>query len=273
MIVPRDAATLMLLREGGGGLEVLMLRRNLASSWLGGVYLFPGGAVEEADATLAGRSPARDDEEASRLLGLTEGGLAFYVAAIRECFEEAGVLLASCRAGRGDFFAAGRERRGEARRALNAGELSFAAFLEKEDLVLETGRLSYFSHWITPEGSPRRYDTRFFVAALPEGETALHDDVEVIDSTWIAPEAALERHEAGEIDLLLPTARNLESLSRFGSPEEVIAAADRFEVPTVLPKVSVEGEGVRILLPGEEGYEEAGVKGAEAAFPDRSQKT
>lgn len=273
MIVPKPAATIMLVRDGASGLEVLMLRRNLASSWVGGVHLFPGGAVDPADGSpsILERTVGLDDEAASRVLEVEEGGLASFVAAIRECFEEAGVLLARCSGGPID--PADRDltkRLVEWRRRLNAEEVTFSSLLEEEDLYLEAGRLCYFSHWITPEGSPRRYDTRFFVAACPEGQTALHDDVEVIDSIWIEPAEALSRQREGEIEMLLPTEQNLEAVGRFASTGELLEAAGARQVDTVLPKVVVAEQGVRILLPGDEGYETARPAPEGAGFPDRS---
>lgn len=264
----------MLVRDAPAGMEVLMARRNLNSSWVGGAHLFPGGAVDDADGApeLADRSPARSDAEASRLLGIDEGGLAFFVAAVRECFEEAGILLASGPGGTDiDFSDESVEARFvDHRRRLNAGELSFSELCEIEQLELDTGRLWYFSHWITPEGSPRRYDTRFFVAPMPPGQTALHDDIEVIDVTWIEPAEALRRYAAGEIDIMFPTVKNLEAIGRFGRSADLLSASAAAEVPAILPKISVVEQGVRILLPGDEGYESATGAGAEAAFPDRS---
>jgi len=262
LIVPRDAATIMLVREAAGGMEVLMLRRNLASGWVGGMHLFPGGAVDDSDAApeLFARSHALDDEGASRLLGVAAGGLAFFIAAIRECFEEAGLLLACSRDGTPVDVASAEgtaERYREHRRRLNGGEATFSALCEAEDLFLDTGRLHYFSHWITPEGQPRRYDTRFFVAEAPPGQSALHDDIEVIDSLWISPVEALRRHASHEIEMMLPTMKNLEAISRFGSAAELLAATGAATVPTVTPRVRVDHGAMRILLPGDEGYDEA----------------
>jgi 8-oxo-dGTP pyrophosphatase MutT (NUDIX family) len=248
----------MLVRDSPAGMEVLMLRRNLASTWVGGAHLFPGGAVDTDDAApeLEERSPDRDDAEASRLLDLEGGGLAFFTAAIRECFEEAGILLATTSTGEPFDFTdpAVADRFVEHRRRLNANELRFADFCADEDLRLDAARLFYFSHWITPVGSPRRYDTRFFVAEMPAGQTALHDDIEVIDSLWIAPAEALRRHKEGEIDMLFPTAKNLQAIGRFEGTADLLVATSASEVPTILPRVTLTDEGTRILMPGDEGY-------------------
>ncbi len=276
-IVPRDAATVMIVRDlpvaGGSRLEVLMLRRNSRSGWVAGVHLFPGGAVDAEDGSpqIARYCNGPEDAEAGRALGVGSGGRRFFVAAVRESFEEAGILLAS--AGGLPLSFADDEvahRFTEHRRRLNAGETGIADICAAEGLRLELGSLVYFSHWITPEGSPRRYDTRFFVGVLPEGQEALHDDTEVVASTWIEPAAAIERHLAGEIDLWLPTMKNLEGLGRFATSAELMSSvAAATMVPVILPRFSMEGEVARLLLPGDDGYEEAGGLSPGVAFPDR----
>jgi 8-oxo-dGTP pyrophosphatase MutT (NUDIX family) len=272
-IVPKDAATVMLVRDAGGTgrMEVLMLRRNARSTWVGGVHLFPGGAVDAEDGgeAIAPWCRGRDDNEASRLLGVAEGGRSFFVAAVRECFEEAGILLGlvdGSPLSLTDPTAAGRFA--EHRRRLNAGLLSLADICAAEALSLDLGRLAYFSHWITPEGSPRRYDTRFFVGVVPEDQEALHDDTEVVDSIWIEPEEALNRCRAGELDLWLPTMKNLEGIGRFASTGELMAATASAVVSTILPRLTMDGEVARLVLPGQEGYEEATGLPPGVPFPD-----
>jgi 8-oxo-dGTP pyrophosphatase MutT (NUDIX family) len=269
VIVPKDAATIMLLRDApprpeapgdDARMQVLMLRRNAHSTWAGGISLFPGGAVDDADRgdEIAAFCRGQDDASASRVLGLEQGGLSHFVAAVRECFEEAGVLLAAV-AGRTlsfvDAEVAGRFE--EHRRRLNEGSTTLADICAAEALTLELGRLRYFSHWITPEGSARRYDTRFFAAAVPDGQQALHDDDEVVASVWIEPEKALRLGERGDMDLWLPTIKNLEAIAMFGTATALMAAPVAATVPVVLPRVTVDGEAARILLPGDEGYDEA----------------
>ncbi|MGH9303724.1 MAG: NUDIX hydrolase [Acidimicrobiales bacterium] len=255
-----DAATVMLVRDRAAQMEVLLLKRNLKSTWVGGVHLFPGGAVDTSDgsAEIAEVCRGLGDEEASAVIGVFEGGGAFFVAAVRECFEEAGILLASSASGPLSFAdAAVAARFGAHRRRLNAGETSLAEICREEEIALELGQLCYFSRWITPEGSPRRYDTRFFVATAPPDQEALCDAEEVVDATWVAPSAALARHDAGEIDLFLPTIKNLEAIGRFTSTSALLHAAAGQSVPTVRPRLDVEGPAVRILLPGDPGYDEA----------------
>jgi 8-oxo-dGTP pyrophosphatase MutT (NUDIX family) len=262
-IVVRDAATVMLVRDGDDGrMQVFMLRRNLNSDFVGGAYVFPGGAVDEADChiDLEPVCQGRSDEHASALLGVDRGGLAFWVAAIRECFEEAGVLLAYDGDGTVVSFADPEvaARFDEHRRAVDRGERRLVDVCVAEGLQLAVDRIHYFSHWITPVGPPRRYDTRFFVAAAPPEQVPLHDDRETIANLWVNPQEALDRHAAGGLDLIFPTIKNLEAVARFDHAAHLLAAAAAVEsVPTILPRIVTDEHGVRILLPGDPGYDEA----------------
>ncbi len=221
VIVPRDAATVMLVRDDPD-LRVFMLRRNFDSVWIAGASVFPGGAIDDDDRDPAWEARTRgvDDPAASSALGLDRGGLAFFVGAIRETFEEAGVLLAHAADG---VAADGRHAHlVDARDALNAGVTDFAEFVAAHDLVLATDELHVFSHWVTPPGSPRRYDTWFFVAAAPPG-TYEHDNLELIDSAWVRPADALAAADRGEVDLIFPTRKSLESLAEFTSASDLLA--------------------------------------------------
>lgn len=262
----RDAATVMLVRDrpNDAGMEVFMLRRNLNSDFVGGAYVFPGGAVDEADrhADLEAVCQGRSDDQASILLGVDKGGLAYWVAAIRECFEEAGVLLATDKAGEVISFKDPEtaDRFNVHRKAVDSGDTRLLEVCETEGLQLAVDQIHYFSHWITPEGPPRRYDTRFFVTAAPPEQVPLHDDRETIANTWIAPQEALDRHAAGEFEIIFPTIKNLEAIARFDKSADLLAAAAAIEeVPTILPRIAQapDGHGVRILLPGDPGYDEA----------------
>jgi 8-oxo-dGTP pyrophosphatase MutT (NUDIX family) len=260
----------MLVRDapspgGERALEVLMVRRNLRSDFVGGAYVFPGGAVDpldggtEAEALCTGRT----DAEASALLGQDAGGLAYWVAVVRETFEEAGLLLAE-RPGGPALLAGdpGEEARFAAERAaVNDGSRRFLDLCQDEGLRLAVGDVHYFAHWITPRGAPRRYDTRFFVAAAPPGQIAAHSAGETIAEVWITPENALARHRAGEIEIIFPTIRNLQVISRFSTSTDLLAAAARASssVPAIEPRVVADGNGMRIVLPGDPGYEEAPV--------------
>jgi 8-oxo-dGTP pyrophosphatase MutT (NUDIX family) len=251
--------------DGASALEVLMVRRNLRSDFVGGAYVFPGGAVDpldggaEAEALCAGRS----DAEASALLGQPAGGLAYWVAVVRETFEEAGLLLAERPEGPGLLAGDPEEeaRFAAARREVNDGSRRFLDLCRDEGLRLAVGDVHYFAHWITPRGAPRRYDTRFFVAAAPPGQIAAHDAGETIADVWITPEDALARHRSGEIEIIFPTIRNLQVISRFSTSGALLAAAARASsaVPAIEPRVVADGNGMRIVLPGDPGYEEAPV--------------
>jgi 8-oxo-dGTP pyrophosphatase MutT (NUDIX family) len=261
-VVPQDAATVMLVRDEPTGMEVFMLRRNLNSDFIGGAYVFPGGKVDDADRTgdLSAVCDGRTDEDASDLLGVDCGGLAYWVAAIRECFEEAGVLLA--------FPVAGDERRvlslvdedvvaryQRYRAEVYAGTLRLVDLCLQEGLCLDARRIHYFSHWITPEASPRRFDTRFFVAAAPPEQVPLHDDGETIANLWVRPADALARHRAGQLALILPTIKNLEAIARFDRSADLLAAAAALDhPPTIVPRIVKDSDGLRIVLPGDPDY-------------------
>jgi 8-oxo-dGTP pyrophosphatase MutT (NUDIX family) len=260
----RPAATVMLLRDGDHGLEVFMLQRTLSAAFARGQYVFPGGRVDEADhgADFEPICDGYDDDTASAALGLEQGGLAWYVAAIRESFEEAGVLLA--RPTDADHvvrFDAQEivERFNAARQAIHAGEMSLVELCVAEDLQLLTDRLHVVAHWLTPLGERRRFDTRFFVAHAPPSQQPLHDDHETIDSLWVAPSTALARWEAGELQMFPPTIACLRWLAAHDSADSAIAATgpipDRIEPRLVL---DADERLVGILVPGDDGYDSTG---------------
>jgi len=232
-----------------------MLRRSLESEFVRGAYVFPGGAVDPSDsaAPLLERCVGRDDAQASALLALSSGGLAYWVSAIRECFEEAGVLIAANAAGHPITFEDPEveARFVEHRRALNAGERSFLEICQAENLTLPVDSLGYVGHWITPEGAPRRYDTRFFASFAPLGQTAAQDEVETIDHMWVSPADALDRQEAGGIELVFPTIWNLRLLSGYRTAAELISSVSTLGVvPRIQPEIVIDGEGrSRVIIP------------------------
>jgi len=203
-----------------------MLQRNRGAAFLPGAYVFPGGAIDVADHEPRAARRVRDlsDAEASARLGLGSGGLAYWIAAARECFEEAGILLAVDRAGR-MVEGARAAALGPWRAGLNAGERTFADLLEEEDLFVPAREIVYFSHWITAAGRPRRFNTRFFIARAPGDQAGAHDESETVHSFWLSPREALERHERGEIEIIFPTRTSLADIARFTTPQAAVEHA------------------------------------------------
>lgn len=260
----RPAATVMLLRDAPGGpgtgIEVLMVRRHTASAFAAGVWVFPGGRVDEADAAdgLAGSATAPSDEEASAMVGVPSGGRAFWVAAARECFEECGVLLATHAAGGAPLDPADAgltARLAVWRQELLAGRATMAGILDAEGLALCLPDVHLVARWITPPGPPRRFDTRFFVAPAPAGQVPSNDTNETVDLVWTTPKAVFGRLAAGEVDVMRPTLAQLQSLEEFPDVAAVLAAAAGFgpAVP-IAPERPREPMDAEILAAREERW-------------------
>jgi 8-oxo-dGTP pyrophosphatase MutT (NUDIX family) len=259
-VAVRDAATVMLVRDGRVGLEVFMLQRTLKAVFASGMYVFPGGAVDDAD-----RSPDVEawcdgltDGQASGVLEVPAGGLAYWIAAIRECFEEAGVLLA--RRPDGQFVRFDEpnvESRYLAHRAaVHGGRLRLIDLCGDEGLRLATDDIHYVSHWITPIGERRRFDTRFFVARAPQAQEPLHDEHETIASLWVRPADALARQERGELAMIAPTMKNLELLVPHATADDALAAtASLGRPPAIQPKLRLDDDGrVEVVMPSDPGF-------------------
>ncbi len=253
----------MLVRDGSDGLEVFMLQRTAAASFAPGVYVFPGGGVDAADSGAAVDEicDGLTDAEASDRLGIGSGGLAYWVAAIRECFEEAGVLLARPSTGgpalRFDDDAT-IARFDAARHAVHRGELAIVDMCSDEGLRLMTDAIHYVAHWVTPRGETKRYDTRFFLARAPQAQTPLHDDAETVASAWARPADALARFEAGQFALMPPTVSSLRFLADFATADAAVEAAAVMDRPeAILPRLRgwIDGRP-DVLLPWEPGYDE-----------------
>ena len=231
----RKAATLLVARDAvrgrarePAGVELFMVRRPGRGAFPN-LHVFPGGKVDDADDGLAPLCDGRTDAEASAALQLAGGGLRYWVAAIRECFEECGLLLAN-RAGRanraGGLFQP-RDRSEAARfdayrHQLATGGLTLPALLRREGLRLATDRVFYFSHWITPETAPARFDTRFFLAGSPPGQRAAADSRETRSGEWVTPRQALANHEAGVWQMIHPTLATLRAVARFANVEQLL---------------------------------------------------
>lgn len=238
--VARPAATILLLRDGEKGLEVFMVVRHHAIDFASGALVFPGGRVEDSDHALAERV----------------GGTAFQLAAIRETFEECGVLLARANGAEAVIDADMLLRvENEHRAALNASEIEFGAILDAHGMTPATDLLVHYAHWITPSHQPKRYDTHFYLAEAPAAHVAVHDGHESVDSIWISPQDALTGTEEGRYVLVFATQMNLKKLARYATVAEAMDAARSSTVVTVQPRATKLDETRRkLLIPIEAGY-------------------
>jgi 8-oxo-dGTP pyrophosphatase MutT (NUDIX family) len=256
--VPSPAATLVLLRDRPeGGVECLLMRRHLKSKFAAGDFVFPGGKIDAGDNPDDAPQWCRglEPKDAARRLSLEQAprtALGFWIGAIRETFEEAGLLLALDAAG-GDVDLAA-PRFADYRKACHRDNAAFWTMVRAERLQLATDRLVYFAHWITPEEQPLRFDTRFFAAPCPAGQEASGDDYEMTDLKWLTPSEAMEAQKRGEISLRNPTVKNL---LLFDGARDTTHALERLRdrvVTTIRPRVIMEGETRKILMPGDPGY-------------------
>lgn len=259
-LVPRTASTIVLLRPGPAAPEVFLLERHGKSAFLGGAFVFPGGKVDPEDAKMGhGLS-----FEADRRFGPAPGGTwsledarSARVAGIRETFEEAGVLFAR-RPGESElvvFPEADRVRLDAERRQLD-GAAAFAALLAREGLEPALDVLVPLAHWITPSLEPRRFDTRFYLAAMPPEQRASSDDTETVSGRWLTLRDALQCHDDRQVLLVPPTYRVLEQLAEAGSVDAALAFAAEHPIPPILPKIRPETNGVSVVLPWHSEYAE-----------------
>lgn len=254
----RAAATVILLREAAASHqpEILLLRRHDRAGFAASAWVFPGGVVDAGDAAVdrdswTGIDP---DDLAARFDLTPEQVLATHVAAVRETYEEAGILLAAHRDGRAPDLADPAFT--ALRRDLNDRSVTvdLAAFLREHDLVLDLGAVTYFSRWITPIQEPRRYDTAFFVAMVPDGAEASPDDVETTQARWITAQQAIDDPDIG---IIFPTEKTLRHIVQLGTPADVIAhARAQTHVAPVQPHIFVDDDGryTGIVLPDDERY-------------------
>ena len=239
---PRDASTVMLLRDGASGIEVFLVKRHSASRVLGGAYVFPGGKLDAADSALHHRHLNLSAQALHSKLGEPETpadkASALFVAALRETFEEAGVLLSET----------------PPVRDAASGEQDFHTLLEAQDLRLDVQALHPWVRWITPRMpsvTNRRFDTRFFMAAMPAQQTAAHDNVETTASAWLRPREALEQYWNQAIDMAPPQIMSLAHLARHDNVDSVLAGMGTRAPPTILPE-SHDQDGQRIVCyPGD----------------------
>ena len=239
---PRDASTVMLLRDGASGIEVFLVKRHSASRVLGGAYVFPGGKLDAADSALHHRHLNLSAQALHSKLGEPETpadkASALFVAALRETFEEAGVLLSET----------------PPVRDAASGEQDFHTLLDAQGLRLDVQALHPWVRWITPRMpsvTNRRFDTRFFMAAMPAQQTAAHDNVETTASAWLRPREALEQYWNQAIDMAPPQIMSLAHLARHDNVASVLADMGTRAPPTILPE-SHDQDGQRIVCyPGD----------------------
>ena len=254
------AATVLLVRDCGDELEVLMVKRSKRPPF-GNLYVFPGGKIDESDKDLniTNFCNGLNDEQASIKLGVNEGGLSYWVACVRECFEEVGILLAKKNNGQElDLNGADKHKFDNYRRMLLENKISLFEICKKENLSLNLNNIEPFSHWITPEIEIKRFDTRFFIAYIPAKQTERHDGNELTDSVWINPKKALDRSLNGEMPMIMPTISNLQQCLEFDSGQKLLEHQSKLtndDIPSILPKFfKNEGKWVG-LLPGDEDYD------------------
>jgi 8-oxo-dGTP pyrophosphatase MutT (NUDIX family) len=248
-VAARPASTVILLRDGATGMEVYLLRRRTSMTFAAGMHAFPGGVVDPRDT---------DDEPptwlgppssawARRLRTSEPVARGFVCAAVRETFEESGVLLASAPDGAA-VAPAGPQWEAE-RQALAARELALSDLLEHRGLALRSDLLAPWAHWITPRFEPRRYDTWFFLAALPAGQEALDVSGEADRVAWVRPGDAVAAVESGDVAMLAPTWTVLEELAEYETVDGALGAAGGRALGTIMPGWVDEGGMVLVLLP------------------------
>ncbi|HET6459972.1 MAG TPA: hypothetical protein VFG29_04200 [Syntrophales bacterium] len=259
-VTPKDAATLILLRPSpvreANAFEVLMVLRHMDSKFVPGSYVFPGGCLDKDDyspevESLCTGIDSTKAQEILRNVSQKEKALGFWVAGIRETFEEVGLLLAY------DnnreliaFDSEDRRRRFHSyRRKLQAGAITLSAMLRKEGLSIAADRLHYFSHWITPELLPLRYDVRFFIALAPANQEALHDGIELTRHVWLTPKKILDGFSRNEFDMVLPTLMTIEELSRWQTIREVMASTTNRKIEPILTVMVEEDGGIAEHMP------------------------
>ncbi len=258
---PKPAATVLLVRAPAEEVEVFMIKRNAKTNF-GGAWVFPGGKLDPVDEEIEINSfcSGLTDEMASQILTMEKGGLNYWIACIRECFEECGVLLAYRE--NGELFGATDAEEMKIislfRDKLNKGEPVLLELCKKLNLKLAVDRLAYVSHWITPKMEMKRYSTRFFIALAPPDQEAIHDGSEGVESTWISPEKAIKDGEEGKFPIILPTIKNLESIIGFSSTDKLLENKVKYqnEVSSIEPKFFMENGKMIGLLPGDDGYED-----------------
>src|SRR5947208_9861589 len=252
-VTPRPASTILLLRDATGTneIEVFMMVRHYEIDFNSGALVFPGGSVDKGDnEIIANRSRYSGGE------GMEAGALSFRIAAIRETFEESGILLARPRGSKALVDAKRASEIEAAHRAeLCEGKTTFLKVLTDSGMVLALDELVPYAHWITPEGMPKRFDTWFFLAAAPPEQAGAHDGKESTDSIWVSPREALAGGDSGRFKLPFPTTRNLIKLGKHRTLAAALDAARQDRIVTVMPVMTRLNGGRQLRIPAEAGYD------------------
>ena len=247
-IIP--ASTVLIIRDGTSGLEVFMVVRHHKIDFAAGALVFPGGKVDKSDF----------DKKLNQYLSEEETfdgeNVPFKIAAVRECFEEANILFAKNKEGREIIDADELFKLKKWRDAFINESTSMYEFACLENLLFSIDALIPFSHWVTPEKVPKRFDTHFYIAAAPKGHEGQHDGNESVDSIWINPQQALDDCLSGKRNIIFPTRLNLEQLNQSKTVEEAINNAKNSKIVTVTPLIEKIDEGIFITIPKEAGYGE-----------------
>jgi len=248
---PLPAATVALLRDGAQGLEVLLLRRAAHSGFVPGAYVFPGGRVDLADhdKLVLARLDGLEPEDAARRLGIPWGeppAVAFYVAALREAFEETGILVGTDEEGVAPRTAREDPTVDALRDHLMGHRARFHEVLDRMGCRLDGGAMEYVAHWITPEAEPRRFDTRFFAARVRGGTHPVVDPREMSEALWITPAEALRRNEEGTLPLVFPTFRTLEDLAAYPTVDIALAGLRGRRIVAILPRLHLRPDGIEL---------------------------
>jgi 8-oxo-dGTP pyrophosphatase MutT (NUDIX family) len=260
IVTPRPASTILLLRDSAARqvdgtsrdeIEVFMMVRHYEIDFSSGALVFPGGSVDKGDREIIAKPELYAGGE-----GFDENALSFRIGAIRETFEESGILLARPK-GSKDLVDAKRAREIELahRTALCESKTTFLNVLSETGMVLALDELVPYAHWITPEGMPKRFDTWFFLAAAPPEQLGAHDGKESTDSIWVSPREALEGGESGRFKLPFPTTRNLIKLGKQSSVKAALDDSRAKEIVTVMPVMTKTATGRQLRIPREAGYD------------------